>query len=283
MLLRRILISVFSVSVLTVGPIAAWAQSAGQAPVSGASQTPAPRVVDQRALDELKLMSDTIAQAKTAKFQTLSMIPIKSSLGIWINLYGTSQVVMQGPDKLFVSAGGDFAPADFYFDGKTVTAVSPDKNIYAVRPAPVNINALIEEAYRQEGKSFPFADVLISEPYSVLTEGLINALFVGKSTIDGIPTNHLAFSNANVDWQIWVGIDDHLPRLVVATYMDDTSEPSYTVEFKDWKLNEPVSEETFIFQNASNAAKVEFRNPKSQNSGIVTASEATKENEGAQS
>jgi len=247
--------------------MSAWAQSVAQAPMSNTPQTAAPSIIDQRALDELKLMSDTIAQAKSSKFQTLSMIPIKSPAGLWINLYGTSQVVMQGPDKLFVSAGGDFATNDFYFDGKTVTSFAPDKNIYAVRPAPVNIDAMIEEAYREEGKSFPFADILVSEPYSVLVEGLTTALYVGRSTIGGIPTNHLAFSNDGVEWQVWVGVDDHLPRLVVATYLDETSEPSYSVEFKEWKLNEPVSEDTFVFQNASNAAKVEFRKPKSQNEG----------------
>ena len=48
---------------------------------------------------------------------------------------------------------------------------------------------------------------------------------------------------------------------MVATYLDDASEPSYAVEFGDWKLNESIDAAAFIFNNTSNAAKIEFRNP----------------------
>ena len=223
--------------------------------------------MDKRALDELKLMSDTITGAKTVQFQARSMVPIKTPDGVWINLYGTSQVVIQGPDKLFASIGGDFAERDLYFDGKTITSHSPAKNIYAVKSAPATIDAMVEEARQKDGKSFPYADILISEPYTVMTEGLTGAIYVGQSTIQplavsgGVKTNHLAFSNKGVEWQVWIGIEDHLPRLVCATYLDDDGEPSYTVEFGDWKLNETVDASKFIFSNATKATQVEFRDP----------------------
>ena len=237
-----------------------WAQQADRA------AAPA-QVIDQRALDMLKKMSDTLSQAKTVSFQARSMVPVRTPDGVWINLYGTSRVVMQGPDKLFASTGGDFASYDFYFDGKTITAFAPNKNLYAAKAAPATIDAMIEEAYQKDGKSFPYADILVSEPYTVLTKGLTSAYYVGQSILKplsgagGVKTDHLVFSHEGVQWQIWIDVADHLPRMVCATYLDDEGEPSYTVEFGDWKLNETVSPETFIFNNASQAAKVEFRNP----------------------
>ena len=146
-------------------------------------------------------MSDTIAKAKTVRFQARSMVPIKTPVGIWINLYGTSRVIMQGPDKLFASTAGDFAPHDFYFDGKAITRYSPDKNLYAVKDSPGTIDDMVEKAYEEEGKSFPYADILISEPYSTMTEGLTGALYVGQSTLKplsgqgSVKTDHLAFLN----------------------------------------------------------------------------------------
>ena len=220
-----------------------------------------PENLDKGALDELKLMSDTISGAKTVRFEALSMVPVKSPDGMWINLYGSSSVVMQGQDKLFASTAGDFAARNFYFDGKNITAYSPAKNIYAVKPAPATISVMIKEEHERNGKSFPYADLLISEPYAVMANGLKRALYVGQSTIGGVKTSHLAFSNKDVDWQIWIGETDHLPRLVVATYLDDASEPSYTVEFKNWKLNEPVEAAEFVFNNATKAAQIEFRDP----------------------
>ncbi|MEI8349966.1 MAG: DUF2092 domain-containing protein [Candidatus Omnitrophota bacterium] len=220
-----------------------------------------PPVVHQRALSVLKRMSDTLSQAKTIRFSARSIVPVRTPSGMWASLYGTSRVVKEGASKLFAQTRGDFFPYDFYFNGTTITAYSPTKNLYAERNEPGTVNNLIENAYKEEGRSFPYADILVAEPYSVLTEGLINAVYVGQSVIDGVKTDHLAFSNKGVQWQIWVGVQDHLPRLVDATYLDDASEPSYTVEFSDWKLNEPVEAGQFIFKNKSKAVKVEFRKP----------------------
>jgi len=256
---RRFLALAVAAIILFTASTVVWAE--------GVPSGKTPPAVDQRALDILKKMSDTLSQAKTVSFQARSMVPIKTPDGTWINLYGASRVVMQGPDKLFASTGGDFAPYDFYFDGKTITAYSPIRNLYAVKPAAATIDAMIEEAYRVDGKSFPYADILVSEPYKVLTEGVRRAFYVGQSTIqplsgaEGIKTDHLVFLNKNVEWQIWIGADDHLPRLVCATYLEDAREPSYTVEFGGWKLNGEVSPEAFVFNNASKAPKVEFRNP----------------------
>lgn len=288
MTLRRILLLTLCVAAMFGAAASVWAEAEGtvkdamQAPskavsatqeeeaVKEATQAPAEeaaQTIDQRALDTLKTMSNTLAQAKTMSFQVRSMVPIRTPDGIWINLYGTSRVIMQAPDKLFAGTAGDFAAHDFYFDGKTITSYSPDKNLYTVRPAPATIDAMIEDEYTKYGKSFPYADILVSEPYEVLTDGLTGALYVGVSTLrpltgpGGIKTEHLVFSNKGVEWQIWIGSEDHLPHMVVATYLDDTSEPSYSVEFGDWKINDPVDPTVFVFGNASNASKVEFRDP----------------------
>jgi hypothetical protein len=133
---------------------------------------------------------------------------------------------------------------------------------------------VIEAAYREEGKSFPYADILVAEPYKVLAEGLVTALYVGTSTIGGVKTDHLVFANKGVEWQIWIGVEDHLPRLVYANYFDDVSEPSYTVGFLNWKVDAPVPSETFVFKNTSGAAKVEFRNPMEQGRGILAGAAA---------
>lgn len=237
-----------------------------QQAVQAKASAPSP-FIDQRALDILKKMSDKISQAKTIRFQARSMVPMKGPGGIWINLYGDSRVVMEDHDKLFAETRGDFAPYDFYFNGKTITAYAPDKNLYAERAAPATIDELIRQAYKEDGKSFPYADLLVSEPYAVLTEGLTGALYVGQSTFrplsgaGSIKTDHLVFSNKGVEWQIWIDAVDNLPRLVVATYLDGSNEPSYTAEFGEWKIDDPADVSIFAFQNTTNAAKVEFRRP----------------------
>ena len=270
---RKFLNSVLCLAVLAIGATHAWAAENVSPQVS--PPQPAAAVLDPRALNTLKLMSDTLSQAKSFRFEARSMVPIKSPNGTWISLYGTSRVVKEGSDKLFAETRGDFFPYDFYFDGKTITAYSPAKNLYAEKTAPGTVDDVIEEAYQAEGKSFPYADILVAQPYNVLTEGLISAVYVGQSTFrplsgaGSVKTDHLAFSNKGVEWQIWIDTVDHLPRMVCATYLDRLGEPSYIVEFGDWKVNDPVTPETFVFQNTSKAAKVEFRNPIEQGRGVL--------------
>ena len=285
---KKILILAPCIAILLTAGVSVWAEQASvPKETAGAAVKGAPAaggIMDKRALGTLKLMSDTISKARTVRFQALSMVPKMTKGGVWINLFGTSRVVMQGPDRLFASTTGDIAAHDLYFDGKTITKYSPGKNIYSVKEVPGTIDDLIERAYREEGKTFPYADILISEPYEAMTDGLVSALYVGQSTLraqsgQSITTDHLAMVNKGVQWQIWIGAEDHLPRLVCATYLDEASEPSYTVEFGDWKLDEPVSADDFIFKNVSQAAKVGWGGPMRQERKVsvpAAGEEATK-------
>ena len=276
MLPRKFLISALCIAVLVAVAGVAWAEETVPAKTTSqsASSQAAATSLDPRALDILKLMSDKLSQAKSLRFEARSMMPVKSPNGMWISLYGTSRVVKEGSDKLFTETRGDFFPYDFYFDGKTITAYSPTKNLYAEKAAPGTVDSVIEEAYREEGKSFPYADILVAQPYNVLAEGLVRAVYAGQSTFrplsgaGSVKTDHLVFSNKGVEWQIWIDTGNRLPRMVCATYLDNEGEPSYTVEFGDWKIDEPVPPETFMFQNTSKAAKVEFRNPMQQGRGV---------------
>lgn len=264
--------SILLAACLIAAPGTGYAQTGKLMPASQGVERRDPEampVIDQRALDLLKKMSDTLDQSKTLSFKARSIVPRKSPGGIWISLAGSSRVIREGHSKLFDETRGDFFPYDFYFDGNKITAFAPGRNLYAEKNAPGTIDDLIERICHEEGKVFPYADILISNPYEILTAGLLGALFVGQSTLAGVKTNHLAFSNPGVDWQIWIGADDNLPRLVNATYLTHSKEPSYTVEFTDWKVNEPVPPETFVFANTSNAAKVEFKIPNASPANIA--------------
>ena len=255
-----VLFLTFTLSSGWAAPVAQDRPTPVPAAVNGEASKSTARI-DPRALTTLKKMSETLTAAGTLSFKSKSMVPIKGPQGMWINLFESSSVVKQGTEKLYAETRGDFFPYDCYFHGKTITAYAPTTHVYAHNDAPGTIDELIDRAFREDGKTFPYADILVASPYEVLTQDLMSAVFVGQSTVGGVKTDHLLFSNKGVSWQIWIGTTDHLPRLVNATYLSDPREPSYTVEFSDWKLNEPTLESTFVFNNASKAAKVDFRNP----------------------
>ena len=248
------------------GAAGAWAQAAAgeAAPVVAEKTPPAAAVtpiVDQRALDMLKRMSDTLKKAKTVSFQARSLVPIKAPNGMWVSLFSDSRVVMQEPDKLFVEKRGDVVPLDFYFNGTTVSAYSPTRNVFAEKSVTGTIDALIEKIDAEGENAFPYADILISDPYTQLTANMVDAIYVGQSTLRGVKTDHLAFTNKAVEWQIWIGAEDYLPRMVSATYSHGSGDPTYTVEFFEWDIMTQAPAEKFMYKNTTQAAKVEYRAP----------------------
>ena len=75
----------------------------------------------------------------------------------------------------------------------------------------------------------------------------------------GVKTDHLAFSAPGVDWEIWIGAQDKLPRLMVVSHRTGERQPTFTVELLDWKVNASVPASTFNAMIPKDAAKIEFK------------------------
>jgi hypothetical protein len=248
-----LLVAVAIVGLKGHGGVAAQDKPVAPAATPGAAK-------DERALRLLTGMSDALAQASTLSFRARSLVPMAGPNGQWISLFATSRVVMQRPNKLFVEMRGDVFPNDLYYDGKTWTAIAPNEKFYSQREvAGHTVDAMIEEAYEKQDDLFPFADVLASNAYAHLTKDLSSALYVGQSTVAGVKVDHLAFTAKGLDWEIWIGMRDRLPRLMVGAYRDLERHPTFTVEFADWKLNPPVTAKTFSPTIPAGAKRIEFK------------------------
>jgi hypothetical protein len=221
---------------------------------------PAKDFKDERALAVLKGMSGTLAGAKTLSFKVRGIVPTPAPTGQYISLFASSRVVMQRPDKLFVEARGDLFPSDTFYDGKTVTVLGVDNKFYAQRDAAGGaIEALMQSVQPGSDATAPFLDLLVADPYAVLTQDFSSAFWVGQSTVGGVKTDHLAFTAPGLDWEIWVGAADKLPRLMVVSYRTGERQPTFTVEFSEWKLNAPIPARTFSANLPKGAVKLEFK------------------------
>jgi len=170
---------------------------------------------------------------------------------------------VQRPDKLRVITSGDGKASEYYYDGKTFTAFAPSENLVAVAPAPPTLDAALEEAFKNAGIYFPFADVLGADPLRNLTEGLTKAFYVGDSVaVGGTRTDVVAVVSDEVFMQIWIGADDKLPRRLRATYRGDPLLLRHQVDLSDWKLDPVVAAEAFASVNAGNARKIAFAAPR---------------------
>jgi hypothetical protein len=220
----------------------------------------APAIKDQRALDLLRGMSDTLAKAKTLSFGVRALVPLPAPTGQFVSLFGVQRVLMQRPDKLFVQTRGDLFASNLFYDGKTVTAVGLGEKFYAQRAAAAGgIDAMLRDAQPGADSVAPFFDVLVSDPYAVLTLDLATALWVGQSTMGGVKTEHLAFTGTGVEWEIWIGSADRLPRLLIVSRRVGERQPTFTAEFSDWKLDAPIAARSFDAVIPKGAVRLEFK------------------------
>ena len=266
MIKRKAMTHLFG-STLLAATVLLWGGGACAQEKTDPQAAPVQEIKDQRALDLLKGMSDTLAKAQILSFKVRSLVPFATPSGQQISLFGSSRVAMQRPDKLFVETRGNLFPHNLYFNGKTVTAVGVEKRFYAQLPAAASsIEALIQKEHPGSDALAPFVDLLVADPYTRLTKNLSSALLVGQSTIDAVDTDHLAFSGDGVDWEIWIGTKDKLPRLMVVHYVSGERQPTFTTAFSDWKLGTPIPAQTFNANIPKDAVKIEFKLPVLQQS-----------------
>jgi hypothetical protein len=243
------------------------------APPPPTARAPAPTpVLQPAALDLLQRMSARLAAARTLSFTATTTYESPSRLGPPLSYTTISRVIVQRPDKLRVLTPGDGRASEFYDDGRTIIAYAPDENLVAVAAAPPSIDAALKEAYDRAAIYFPFADVIVADPYRDLAEGLTLAYVIGQSkVVGGVTTNMVAFVNPRVFVQIWIGADDHLPRRIKAVFADDPARLRHQVDLSDWRLDAPVAAGTFTSARAAAARRIPFAAPEPKPSPAAPA------------
>jgi len=170
---------------------------------------------------------------------------------------------MQRPDKLRVITPGDGIPDEFYYDGKAMMAYVPSQDLVAVADAPPTIDQMVDIAWEKAAIYFPFADVILSKPCAVFEEhGINSAFYVGQSkVVGGTTTDMVAVAGDNVQAELWIGTEDHLPRMVRVVYPHEPAHALYQTEYSDWRLTDAVDPATFKSEKASKGKTMAFQPP----------------------
>jgi hypothetical protein len=165
---------------------------------------------------------------------------------------------MSRPDKIRVTRSGGFADVELTFDGKTLTLLSKDTNLYTQVEVPGTIDHLIDELRTKYHRPVPGADLLLTNVYDELMRDVVDVKDLGSGVIGGIECDHLAFRTKEVDWQIWIAQGEHpYPCRYVITSNQVDQAPQYSVQISDWKTGTEVAAEDFGFKNSTDAKQVD--------------------------
>ena len=257
----RALVVRFGLAAL-VGLGCASAQKVANLPATSTVAADAGPALEPKAIEILKAASNRLAAAHSMTFTADVSYESPSRQGPPLVYATQSDVTMVRPNKLRVISPGDGPASEFYYDGKIMMAFAPAENLVAVADAPPTIDATLQAAFDRAGIYFPFTDVIVTDPYKDLSDGLSLAYYVGQShVIGGITTDIVAYVTNRVFIQAWIGADDKLPRILRAIYLDDKLQQRHILVLSNWKLNPDVAPDAFGSPAAATAKHMNFDHP----------------------
>ena len=234
---------------------------------ANAAETDAPSVssvsneafIDSEAIRLLRQMGKYLGAAREFSFRADITDDVVLSNGQKIQNGGIANVEVRRPNKLHVGYSGDERQTQVFYDGKNFTILDMAKLVYTKTNVPPTIDVAVDKIFDQYGFSVPIADLVYEDPYRILIENVETGFLVGRKLISGRPTFHLAFTQKEIDWQIWIEDGPRpLPRKLLITYKNETSSPQYTAILSDWNFQPRLSDSFAEFHPPLGSDEIEF-------------------------
>lgn len=211
----------------------------------------------------LKSMSDYMAAQKSLSFEFDATLEVVTNEEQKLALASSGSVILNRPDKIRVTRSGGFVDIELSFDGKTLTLLGKNLNLYTQLAVPGTIDHLVDELRDTYDRPVPAADLLLSNSYEEMMRDTTDIKDLGSGVIGGVECDYLAFRTQDVDWQIWIAQGSHpYPIRYVITSKLINGGPQYTLQTRNWKAGGEVAATEFLFRNTTNAEKVELKDLK---------------------
>jgi hypothetical protein len=217
--------------------------------------------MDPEADKILRSMSDFMGNLSAFSAKADIDTEIIDQEGQKLQFSSSAEIVLKRPNKLYFSRKGAIAFIDLIFDGKLMTIYGRYLNIYFQKDSPATTDAVIDYLHNVIGVDAPGADLMLSNVYSVLSDGVVSSAHMGMAYVNGVECHYLTFRGPHVDWQLWVKAEgDPLPMKYVITTKWMTGAPQYAVRFRDWDTAPKIEAGQFDFNVPQGVKKLDAIN-----------------------
>jgi hypothetical protein len=231
--------------------------------VSAADDKPA---VDPLADELLKRMGDYLGQAQAFSVSAEVWQDAQLTSGQRIQAGRTLELQVRRPDRLCAHVHSPHRDRELIYDGTGITLLDRTQNLYGTFPASGPLNEVMDLACDRFGVTMPLEDFIRSDPHKDLLQKATSGADIGPVTVMGVPCEHLAFTQDNIDWQVWIENGPRpLPRKFVITYKDEPDSPQYTAIFSNWDFASKLPDSVFKFEPPAGASKIKVKEMKAEN------------------
>lgn len=162
--------------------------------------------------------------------------------------HGSSQMVADGKNRLYMNIDSDSITREYFFDGKNLTQYSPPLQYYTTVEMAGNSAEMLNQVEKYYGIHLPLKALFALGSEQEDLNQLTTAVYIGPSKINGKVCDHLAFSQPGADWQLWVSRGEKpLPCKLVINKTNEAQQPQ-TAQTFTWNLAPKVKASEFTFK-----------------------------------
>ena len=218
-----------------------------------------PGVLEPEALAVLDKMGAHLRTLKQFKLVSTATTEDVYENGQKLQFLQRATYTYGGPQALQVKIETDRQNREVFYNGKTVTVAAPRAGKYLELPATGTVGDVLTRAFDDWGLEFPVQDLFRWGDASATAQRPREGFKVGTATIGDNLTDHYAFRQAGVDWQLWVDQGDKpLPRKMVITNTDDAAQPEYVAYFT-WDTAPTIAPGTFDFKPSGTDTRIDLK------------------------
>ena len=141
------LVAATTLPILSPSRLLAQPSPASASPAGRPASKPGP-LMEARALELLRVMSTRLQNSRSMAFTATVGYEYPSRLGPPLLYSIRYEVLMQRPDRLRVLTVGDGPASQFFLNGNTMMAFSPERKLVAIEKAPPTLEAALQAAFK---------------------------------------------------------------------------------------------------------------------------------------
>lgn len=204
------------------------------------------QAIDPAAIRALARMGNYLRSLKSFSLQANDSTEELLGSGRKVQLLTTVELQARKPDRLRADVMTDRKARTIFYDGKNFTVYAPETGYYATVAAPPTIGEVLTAVEDKYDIEFPLAD-LFHWGEDTDAAAIQAATVVGTSKINGQVADHYAFSQEDVDWEVWIAQGDTpLPLRYVITTKDEEGQPQYVANLT-WDIQAKLDDAVFSF------------------------------------
>ncbi|MGR3616678.1 MAG: DUF2092 domain-containing protein [Paracoccaceae bacterium] len=153
-------------------------------------------------------------------------------------------------DRGFVAETEDgMDTRSFFYDGASFTVYNVEADAYSQVPFFGDYERLVDRIRDEYGLALPIWSILSRDNKEEFVKSAEHVAYMGRTRLAGEIVHHIALSNYDSDWQIWITDDAEAPliRMIVGTDPYVQGWPQFRAYFNSWDMSPEIGEDAFTF------------------------------------